>query len=116
MDEKLLLTVLEKSISIQHYLNNIEFDEIDKVRPLIEERGCLLKDFFSSARVYNEKEIHLLRKIRDIDIEVSKMLENKKKEFMKGLTDIEKGKVAMKTGYLKLVEEIRPQRNFSSEG
>ncbi len=116
MEEKLLETILEKSVNIEVYLNSIDFEEIEKIRPLVDERGELLRRFFSEKRNYTEHEIALLRKIREVDILVQRMLEDKSAEYFKEFSGIKRGKHAMKNGYLKIVEEIRPQRNFSSEG
>jgi len=116
MEKNLLEAILEKTVNIGVYLNTLEFEEIEKIQPLIDERGELLRQFFSVNRSYSEREVALLRKIWEADIVVQRMLEEKNAEFIKEFSGIKRGKQAMKNGYLKIVEEIRPQRNFSSEG
>ena len=90
MEEKLLETILEKSVNIEVYLNSIDFEEIEKIRPLIDERGELLRQFFSVKRNYTEREIALLRKIKEVDIVVQQMLEEKSSQYFKEFSGLKR--------------------------
>lgn len=92
------------------------FDDLDRIDPLIEQREVLIKTFLAERTERTQSQKRMLLEISEADQEILQLFEKMKKNITKEFSNLEKGREALKKGYFHPVEEIRPKRNFSSEG